>query len=123
MARDWCLLHVILASFQKGGSANPSCRISASLGPQESANGSVKLVVTNAHYSSKSSEASANISYQNTTANDPFATVRAGCWIDTPRFDTIRSNRCMELIYKDSTIAFSVGEKRVILVKDICFLI
>ncbi|MCS6271814.1 hypothetical protein G3489_19255, partial [Shewanella baltica] len=94
----------------KGGSANPSCRISASLGPQESANGSVKLVVTNAHYSSKSSEGSANISYQNTTANDPFANVRAGCWIDTAAFDTVQRGHCLAIIHKDSTIVYSVGD-------------
>lgn len=97
-------------SIPQGGGATPSCNVSATLGPQESTTGTIKLVVTNNHYSSHSTSQAATVSYQNTTANDPFATVRAGCWIDTPAFDTISSGRCLEIIQKESTIAYSVGE-------------
>ncbi|MFB2639935.1 hypothetical protein ACE02P_18080 [Shewanella bicestrii] len=97
-------------SVPQGGVANPSCNISATLGPQESATGTVKLVVSNNHYADHSVSQSAAVSYQNTTANDPFATVKAGCWIDTPGFDTISPNNCLEIIQRESVVAWSVGD-------------
>jgi hypothetical protein len=53
-------------TISKGGSATPSCRVSSSLGPQESASGSIKLVVTNSHYTDRTASDSVSVSYRNT---------------------------------------------------------
>lgn len=99
-------------SVPKGGSANPSCRVSTSLGPQESATGSIKLVVTNSHYTSRSSSDSVGVSYTNTTPNDPFRNVTAGCYVDTDAWDEARPNSCIATGWPSETFGaiLSVGE-------------
>ena len=96
----------------KGGSASPSCRVSSSLGPQESASGSIQLIVTNSHYTSRTASDSVNVSYTNTTPNDPFRSVTAGCYVDTAAFDQARPNSCMANGWPDKTYKaiLSVGE-------------
>lgn len=78
----------------KGGSATPSCSVSASLGPQESASGSIQLVVTNSHYTSRTASDSVNVSYTNTTPNNPFLSVTGACYWDTVAFDKASPNSC-----------------------------
>lgn len=95
----------------KGGSASPSCRVSSSLGPQESASGSIQLVVTNSHYTSRTASDSVGVSYTNTTPNDPFISVTAGCYIDTAAYDTASPGICSRRSFPESqTIDFSVGD-------------
>jgi len=102
-------------SVSKGGSANPSCRVSSSLGPQESASGSIKLEVTNSHYTSRTASDSVSVSYTNTTPNDPFISVEGGCFIETTRYDTATSGGCAQFFYKNTIPSFkdirwSVGD-------------
>lgn len=96
----------------KGGSASPSCRVSSSLGPQESASGSIELVVTNSHYTSRSASDNVGVSYTNTTPNDPFRNVEAGCYVDTAAFDRARPNTCMSSGWPNNSYVaiMSVGE-------------
>ena len=54
-------------TIEQGGSASPSCRVSTTLGPQESASGSIKIVVTNSHYTNETASDSVSESYLNTT--------------------------------------------------------
>ena len=96
----------------KGGSASPSCRVSSSLGPQESASGSIQLVVTNSHYTSRTASDNVNVSYTNTTPNDPFNSFRYGCWVDTTAFDRVSYSSCSGLVEhpKLGQANFSVGD-------------
>jgi len=96
----------------KGGSASPSCSLSSSLGPQESASGSIELVVTNSHYTSRAASDSVSVSYTNTTPNDPFNSFKYGCWVDTLAFDRASYSSCYGLVEfpKLGQANFSVGD-------------
>jgi len=96
----------------KGGSASPSCRVSSSLGPQESASGSIQLVVTNSHYTSRTASDSVNVSYTNTTPNDPFRNVSIGCYVDTTAYDYATRNSCGNIITKNEEVVFSAGDSQ-----------
>ena len=95
-----------------GGSASPSCSLSSSLGPQESASGSIELVVTNSHYTSIAASDSVSVSYTNTTPNDPFNSFKYGCWVDTLAFDRASYSSCYGLVEfpKLGQANFSVGD-------------
>jgi hypothetical protein len=49
-----------------GGSASPTCRFSTNLEPQSSVSGSIRINVTNSHYTDKTETRIAYISYKNT---------------------------------------------------------
>ena len=107
----------INGTIAKGGAANPSCSVSASLGPEEGALGNIKLVVTNSHYTSASASANVNISFYNITTRNPLDAVRAGCFVDTYDFDTVSSTACSAFFYAQSapssrSILFSVGDTK-----------
>ena len=97
-------------SIAQGGSASPSCRVSTSLGPQESASGNIQIIVTNSHYTSEVSSDSVTVSYANTTPNNPFIDVKAGCWIDTAAFDVARNGVCSAFSRPGASVNFSAGE-------------
>ena len=76
-------------SVSKGGSASPSCRVSASVGSGQTKSGSAKLVVKNSHYTNRSRTAQQSISYENTTSDVNMNDVKGGCvWQPSSRQTT-----------------------------------
>ena len=98
----------------KGGSTTSSCNVSALLKPQNTASGSIKLVVTNSHYTSKTATESVSVFYQNTMPLDPFKNVNAGCYVATGSWDTASSHSCYGKADLDEidtpSVQFSVGD-------------
>ena len=103
-------------SVVQGGSASPSCRVSTSLGPQQSASGNIKIIVTNNHYKNEISSGVASVSYTNTTPNDILDDINADCYVDTSGFDTIGRSYCSGFFFSETApsggnIVFSVGDQ------------
>ncbi len=94
----------------KGGSANPTCRVSASLTPQKSATGSIEIVVINSHYTSRSDSDSLAVSFKNNTVVNPFKNVVAGCFVDTIEFDQALLGSCIGAFAGTAAIVYSVGD-------------
>ncbi len=100
-------------SVPRGGSARPTCRVSASLSPQESASGSIKIIVTNNHYPDSISNDTVAVSFVNLNADDPFEqfNVKGGCLIDTFRLDITSIHFCSANGLPNAGVLFSVGDK------------
>lgn len=55
-------------TISKGGTGNPTCDVSATLAPQETATGNITIQVINAHYSSNAASDSVAVLYKNKAA-------------------------------------------------------
>lgn len=87
-------------SVSVGGSASPSCSISGSVSDSSTMSGNVSIIVTNSVSSAYSDQDSESYSWQNTTPDNPFKNVVAGCYIDTHEFDRARHGGCLQTISK-----------------------
>jgi hypothetical protein len=98
-------------SVAPGGSASPSCSVSATVNPESISSGSIQIVVSNARFSDMEISRSANVRYENRTIVNPFLSVKAGCYIDTEAFDIVEEGLCDSTVpVTGSSAYFSVGE-------------
>ncbi|MGP5159787.1 hypothetical protein [Pseudoalteromonas prydzensis] len=102
-------------SVSAGGSAAPSCSISGNVSEASTMTGSVSLVVKNSVSPSYSDQDSRSYRWENTTPNDPFKSVFAGCYVDTVGFDSVNRNSCYNDGFRSQgqpgRIVFSVGNR------------
>jgi len=97
-------------SIVPGGSASPTCSVSANVDPESTSSGSIRIVVTNAKNVTLEDTQISFMQYENKTSEDHFADLFAGCFIDTAAFDTSTANACDREISAPTTIVYSVGE-------------
>jgi len=99
-------------SVNSNGSASPSCTFknTSSLSAGQKLSSTVSLTATNITDASKKTTRSFNVSWENQPVADPFDRVRAGCWVDTHRYDRVTEQTCVAMVTGSSSVAFSVGD-------------
>lgn len=96
----------------QGGYKSLSCNISGNVPPESTRSHTVKITALNSIDTTKKTTKNYSVTWENTTSDNPFKEVKAGCYIDTSDYDLATENSCMEgglLGNGKRLIRFSVG--------------